>query len=148
MMAYQFQDFPLYVGYQFEELCQFLLFPTSFAIWTEPFSLMTGLYPDLLSFLCLQAIWQLLPLLLLLTCPLFHSQGILHGLGTTEYLYFPRNFIITAKHLVMVEAIKYLGKNMTICLILACEKEAIYMWQNSILIFYINTFQRKLFTQF
>ena len=44
-------------------------------------------------------------------------------------IYFPRNFITTAKHVVAVEAIKYLGKNMTICLILACEKEAIYMWQ-------------------
>ena len=42
-------------------------------------------------------------------------------------IYFPRNFITTAKHVVMVEAIKCLGKYMTICLILACEKEAIYM---------------------
>ena len=42
---------------------------------------------------------------------------------------FLRNFItnVTAKHVVIVEAIKYLDKNMTICLILACEKEAIYM---------------------
>ena len=38
-------------------------------------------------------------------------------------VYFPRNFITTAKHVVMVDAIKYLGKYMTF----ACEKEAIYM---------------------
>ena len=55
---------------------------------------------------------------------------------------FPRNFTT------IVESIKYLEKYMTICLILACEKEAIFMRQNSILIFYINTFQRKLFTNF
>ena len=44
-------------------------------------------------------------------------------------IYFPRNFITTAKHVVVVEAIKYLGKYMTIrvCLILAYEKVAIYM---------------------
>ena len=42
-------------------------------------------------------------------------------------IYFPRNFITTAKHGVVVEAIKYLGKYITICLILACEKEAICM---------------------
>ena len=55
-------------------------------------------------------------------------------------IYFPRNFTTTAENVIVVEAIKYLGKYMTICLILACEKEAIYMWQYSILIFYINTF--------
>ena len=60
-------------------------------------------------------------------------------------IYFPRNFI---KHVMMVEAIKCSGKYMTICLIPACEKEAIYMWKNSILILYINTFQRKVFTKF
>ena len=42
-------------------------------------------------------------------------------------MYFPRNFITTAKHVVVVEKIKYLGKYMTICLILAYEKEAIYI---------------------
>ena len=42
-------------------------------------------------------------------------------------IYFPRNFITMAKHVVMVEAIKCPRKYMTICLILACEKEAIYM---------------------
>ena len=40
---------------------------------------------------------------------------------------FPRNFITTAKHVVVVEVIKYLEKYMSICLVLACEKEAIYM---------------------
>ena len=63
-------------------------------------------------------------------------------------IYFLRNFIITTKQVLIVEAIKYLEKYMTVWLILACEKEAIYMWQNSILIFYINTFQRKLFIKF
>ena len=63
-------------------------------------------------------------------------------------IYFSGNFITTAKHVVMVKAIKYLGKHMAICLILACEKEVIYIWQNSILIFYINKFNRKLFTKF
>ena len=42
-------------------------------------------------------------------------------------IYFHRNFITTAKYVVIVEAIKYLGKYMAICLILACEKEAICM---------------------
>ena len=41
-------------------------------------------------------------------------------------IYFPGNYITTAKDVVMVEAVKYLGKYMTIWLILACEKEAIY----------------------
>ena len=36
-------------------------------------------------------------------------------------------FITTAKHVVVVETIKYLTKYMTICLILACEKAALYM---------------------
>ena len=31
-------------------------------------------------------------------------------------IYFHRNFITTAKHVVIVDAIKYLGKYMTICL--------------------------------
>ena len=52
-------------------------------------------------------------------------------------IYFPRNFIMMAEHVVKVKPIKYLGKYVTICLILSYEKEAIYMWQNSILVFYI-----------
>ena len=56
---------------------------------------------------------------------------------------FPRYLITTAKHAVKIEPIKYLGKYKTICLILPCAEKAIYMWQNSIFIFYINTCQRK-----
>ena len=40
-------------------------------------------------------------------------------------IYFPRNVITTTKHIVVVEAIKYMGKYVTICLILACEKQSI-----------------------
>ena len=40
--------------------------------------------------------------------------------------------------------IKYLGKYLTICLILSCAKEAIYKRQNSIFIFYINTLKSVL----
>ena len=57
--------------------------------------------------------------------------------------YLPRYLITTAKHAVKIEPIKYLGKYMPVCLILSCAEEAIYMWQNSIFIFYINTFHRK-----
>ena len=39
---------------------------------------------------------------------------------------FPEINLLRRKHVVVVEAIKYLGKYMTICLILACEKEAIH----------------------
>ena len=58
-------------------------------------------------------------------------------------IYFHRYFITTSKHVVMAGVIKYQGKYLTICLILEREKEAIYMWQNSILVFYINTFLEK-----
>ena len=85
-----------------------------------------------------------------------YKNAILSHIGcslaheTIRYMgiYFTRNFFTKAQLIVVVEAIKYLGKYMTICLILACEKEAIYILQNSILIFYINMFQRKLFTKF
>ena len=50
-------------------------------------------------------------------------------------------FITTVEHVVKVEPIH-------VCFILSCEKEAIYMWQNSFLTFYTNTLQRKLFTKF
>ena len=46
-------------------------------------------------------------------------------------------------HRYLIGLIKYLGKYLTICLILSCAKEAIYKQQNSTFIFYINTFQRK-----
>ena len=62
--------------------------------------------------------------------------------------YFPRYLITTAKHAVKIEPIKYLDKYKPICLILPSAEKAIYMWQNSIFIFYINTFQRKYFTKF
>ena len=61
--------------------------------------------------------------------------------------YFPRYLIITAKYAVKIEPIKYLGMYMLICLILPCAEKAIYMLQNNIVIFYINTFQRKYFTK-
>ena len=37
--------------------------------------------------------------------------------------YFPRYLIITAKHAVKIESIKYLGKYMPIYLILPCAKK-------------------------
>ena len=42
-------------------------------------------------------------------------------------IYFHRNFITTGKDVVIVKAIKYPGKYMTVCLIIACETEAMYM---------------------
>ena len=39
-------------------------------------------------------------------------------------IYFPRILITTAKHVVKVEPIKYLGKYITICLILSCENRS------------------------
>ena len=57
--------------------------------------------------------------------------------------YFSRYLIITVKLTIKIEPIKYLGKYMPICLILPCAAKAIYMWQNSIFIFYINTFQEN-----
>ena len=62
--------------------------------------------------------------------------------------YFPRYLITTAKYAVKIEPIKYLGKYMLICLIFPCAEKVIYMRQNSIVVFYINTFQRKYFTKF
>ena len=62
-------------------------------------------------------------------------------------LYFPRYLIGAILTVCFVVVIKYLGKYLTICLILSYAKEAIYKRQNSIFTFYINTFQRKLFTK-
>ena len=42
-------------------------------------------------------------------------------------IYFPRNSNTRAKHVAKVEPIKYLGKYMTICLIISYENEAIYI---------------------
>ena len=44
--------------------------------------------------------------------------------------------------------ITFLGKYIPMYLIFSCAKGATYMWQNSILILYINTFRRKYFTKF
>ena len=62
-------------------------------------------------------------------------------------LNFPRYLIGSILTACFAVVIKYLGKYLTICLILSCAKEAIYNRQNSIFIFYINTFQRKEFTK-
>ena len=56
-------------------------------------------------------------------------------------MYFPRYLIGPVLTVSFIVIIKYLY--LTICLILPCVNEAIYKRQNSILIFYINTFQRK-----
>ena len=61
-------------------------------------------------------------------------------------MYCPRYFMGSTLTACFAIVIKYLGKNMTMCLIILCAKEAIYMRQNSILIVYINVFQRKQFT--
>ena len=52
-------------------------------------------------------------------------------------IYFHRNVITTAEHVVMVEAIKHLGKYISCIWHCGCEKTAIYMCQNSILILYV-----------
>ena len=57
--------------------------------------------------------------------------------------YFPRYLLGSILTACFAVVIRYLGKYLTICLILSCAKEAIYMRQNSIFIFYINMFQRK-----
>ena len=62
-------------------------------------------------------------------------------------MYFPRYLIGSVLTACFAVVIKYLGKYLTICLILSCAKEAIYKRQNSSFIFYINTFQRKYFTK-
>ena len=56
---------------------------------------------------------------------------------------FPRYLIGSISTACFAIVIKYLGKYLTICLILSCAKETIYKRENSIFIVYINTFQRK-----
>ena len=63
-------------------------------------------------------------------------------------MYFPRYLIGSVLTACFAVVIKYLEKCLTICLVLSCAKEAIYIRQNIIFIFYINTFRRKLFTKF
>ena len=41
--------------------------------------------------------------------------------------YFPRYLIPTVKQADKIEAIKYMGENMPICLILLCAEKAIFM---------------------
>ena len=50
-------------------------------------------------------------------------------------MYFPRYLIGSVLTACFAVVIKHFGKCLTICLILSCAKEAIYMQQNSI--FYI-----------
>ena len=57
--------------------------------------------------------------------------------------YFLRYLITTVKQAVNIEPFEYMGEYMPICLVLPCAEKAIYMSQNSIFIFYINSFQRK-----
>ena len=73
----------------------------------------------------------------------FSAHGRLRQIG----MYFPRYWIGSILTACFAVVIKYLGKYLTICLILSCAKEAIYKRQNSIFIFYINMFQRKKFTK-
>ena len=58
-------------------------------------------------------------------------------------MYFPRYLLGSILTACFTIAIKYLGKYLTISLILSCAKEAMYIRQNIVFIFYINTFQRK-----
>ena len=57
--------------------------------------------------------------------------------------HFPRYLITTSKPAVKTEPIRYLGRYMPNCPVPSCAKEPIYMRQNSMFIFYINTFQRN-----
>ena len=63
-------------------------------------------------------------------------------------MYFPRYLIASTRTLYFAVIMEVLGKYMPMYLIFSCAKGATYMWQNSILIFYINTFQRIQFTKF
>ena len=69
----------------------------------------------------------------------FSAHGEMRQIG----IYFPRYLIGSILTACFAVVIKYLGKYLTICLILSDAKEAIYKRQNSIFIFYINKFQRK-----
>ena len=66
-----------------------------------------------------------------------------HGRIRQISMYSPRYLIGSILTAYFAVVIKYLGKYLTICLILSCAKEAIYKRQNSIFVFYINTFQTK-----
>ena len=62
-------------------------------------------------------------------------------------MYLPRYLIGSILTSCFAVKIKYLGKYLTVCLILSRAKEAIYKGQNSIFIFYKNMLQRKYFTK-
>ena len=51
-------------------------------------------------------------------------------------MYFPRYLIGSILAAFFAVIIKYLGKYLTICLILLCVKEAIYKRQNSIFLYF------------
>ena len=69
----------------------------------------------------------------------FSAHGRIRQIG----MYFPRYLIGSILTACFAVIIKYLGKYLTICLIISCVKEANYERQNSIFIFYINAVQRK-----
>ena len=58
-------------------------------------------------------------------------------------MYFPRYLIGSILNAYFAVIVKYLGKYLTICLILSCAKEDIYKRQNSIFIFYIKRFREN-----
>ena len=58
-------------------------------------------------------------------------------------MYFPRYLIGSVLIASFTVIIKYLEKYLTICQILSCVNEAVYKRQNSIFIFYINSFKEN-----
>ena len=66
-----------------------------------------------------------------------------HGRIRQISMYFPRYLIGSILNAYFAVIVKYLGKYLTICLILSCAKEAIYKRQNSIFIFYIKRFREN-----
>ena len=59
-------------------------------------------------------------------------------------MYFPRYLLGSILTACFGVIIKYLGKYLTICLILSCAKQTIYMRSNSIFIFYIKYVSEKI----
>ena len=58
-------------------------------------------------------------------------------------MYFPRYLIGSILTACFAVVIKYLGKYLTIYLILSCAEEGIYKRQNSNFVLYINTFREN-----
>ena len=73
----------------------------------------------------------------------YHIKAILFADDKIRYMgiYFPRCFITTAKHVLMVEAVEYREKYMNICLIILMWEKTIC--EKSILIYYIQMFYKK-----